>query len=165
MEFVSDIKPITWMNFIGCTFILIGLPFIYVTIKSIREDIASQSWPQTVAILQNIEVVKHIREGDSDDHYRKYVSYQCELTYQYQTVGKHFKAIKKERTVTREAALDLSHQHQLDETVPLYYNPKQPEQFRFKLISGWRGLIWLLPFAVFSGFGWGILSLGKWLYN
>ncbi len=149
------------MNGIGSIFILIGTIFIFLTIKSTRENIASHGWPQGIATLKHIEIEKRIREGDSDDYYRRYTSYFCILTYQYEAGGNIFTAKQAERGDTRENALALSQAHRIGETALVHYQPDYPDNYRFDLAPAYRGLLWLLPFCAFSGFGLAAIYIGR----
>lgn len=164
MEFLSSIKPHVWMTAAGIVFILIGLIFVYVTVRSVRGHIAAQSWPQAEAVLERAEVIKRIREGDSDDHYRQYVSYFCEAVYSYSAGGNAFSAKKWLKAESREEAVRLAAAQKKGERVQIYYDPDDPESYRFELSSPVWGLIWLLPFLAFAGFGWAIIYVGRNFY-
>lgn len=161
MELLSDIKPSTWLNIIGFIFILIGTIFIFLAIKSTRENIASQSWPRIGATLKNIEIEKRIREGDADDYYRRYVNYYCVLTYQYEISGNILSATKSERVDTLEKALSSSQEYNIGETTYIYYDPQYPDNHRFNIEPPYRGLLWLLPFCAFAGFGLATIHVGR----
>jgi len=164
MEFLSSIKPHVWMTAAGIVFIIIGLIFVYVTARSVRGHIDAQSWPQAEAVLTGAEVIKRIREGDAEDNYRQYVSYFCEAVYSYSAGGKAFSAKKWLEADSREEAVRLADAQKRGERVPLYYDPGDPENYVFEQTSPIWGLIWLLPFLVFAGFGWAVIYVGRNFY-
>lgn len=164
MEFLSEVKPSIWLGLFGGIFILIGCIFVFVALKQVREDLNSRSWPQTLAVLQDVEVVKRIREAGADKQYRTYTDYYCSLTYEYHADGATFTVQRREPADSREDAVRLSASHGNGETIPIYYKPGQPERHRFELASPLSGLVWLLPFVAFAGFGWAIIYLGNRFY-
>jgi hypothetical protein len=161
MEFLSGIKPVFWFHLVGGCFILIGLIFVWVTVSSLREDLDSRSWPQTVATLQDVEVVRRVRELSEEKHYAQRVSYLADLTYGYRVGNRDFTAKERKRADDREDAVRIAAGHEAGETRPLYYNPEQPDRHRFELSSPFAGLVWLLPFAAFAGIGWALIHVGR----
>jgi hypothetical protein len=164
MELLSDTKPSTWINSIGLIFILIGTIFILLAIKSTQENHVGHNWSQVVATLKNIEVEKQIHEGDSDDNHRRYVSYFCVLTYQYEVSGHTLSAKKSKRVETYERALVLSQDYSIGEKTSIFYEQHYPENYRFNLEPEYHGLLWLLPFCAFSGFGLTIIHIRKMIH-
>jgi hypothetical protein len=145
--------PSTAMLLVGRVFILIGLIFIPIAIRKIRADLAARSWPQTEAVLKNVEVVKHVRERPREEHPGLTVSYACVLHYEY-TVGTHaYPAQHGEGDGTAERAAQLAASHAPGETRSIQYDPAAPEQYRVEPASAGSGLLWLLPCAGFAGFG------------
>lgn len=165
MEFFSGIKPSVWLTLFGGVFVLIGLVFVWVAFKTVREDLDSRKWPQTMAKLQDVEVIKRIREEGPEKNYRQYVSYLCELTYGYRVGSRDFTARLSKAGETREDAVRIAGGHKAGETLPIYYSLDQPDRYRFELASPLTGLLWLLPFLGFAGLGWAVIYVGKRFYG
>ncbi|WP_372592548.1 DUF3592 domain-containing protein [Guyparkeria sp.] len=161
MELLGNIKPAFWFHLIGGVFVLIGLIFVWVSVGAVREDFDSRRWPQTVATLQDVEVVRRVRELNEDKHYAQRVSYFADLTYGYRVADREFTARTTHRAENREDALRIAAGHQAGEALPVYYNPAQPERYRFELSSPFAGLVWLLPFAAFAGIGSALIAVGR----
>lgn len=157
-------KPDIVLTLIGSTFVIIGLVFLPVAYKKIREDLASRSWPQVTATLKDMEVVKRIHERDAKENYRQLVSYSCRLVYEYRVGGGTHIAEHWETAKDREHAVQIASNHKAGEQRSIYYNPDAPERYRIEAVSGYAGLLWLLPFAGFSGFGWLVIYVGRRFY-
>ena len=160
MDATSPGSSAQLMMVIGGAFILIGLIFIPIAIKKVRADLASQDWPQAVAVLKHVEVVKHVRERPREEHRGLSVSYAAVLDYEYTVGGKTFKAQHGEGADNAEQAAQRAAAHTLGETRDIHYQPDAPENFRVEMPSAYTGLLWLLPFAGFAGFGWLIIKVG-----
>jgi hypothetical protein len=165
MEIFTGIKPSVWLTLFGGIFILIGLVFVWVAVKTVREDLDSRSWPTTVARLQDVEVVKRVREKSAEKHYVQRVTYLYALSYEYRIGDRDYTARISEAADTREDAVRMAASHKVGETRSIRYNRKQPDRYRFELTSPYAGLFWLLPFAGFAGFGWAIIYVGRRFYG
>lgn len=158
-------KESTLLIVIGSVFVLIGLIFLPIAWRKISDDFASRRWPQATAILKDVEVVKHIHERDDKEHYRQFVGYSCRLAYEYHALGQNHKAEHWEPGKDREDAVRISQTHKIGETRSLYYNPEAPERYRVEAVSGFGGLLWLLPFAGFAGFGGLLIFVARRFYG
>ncbi|WP_410498837.1 DUF3592 domain-containing protein [Chitinibacter sp. S2-10] len=153
-------SPNTWLMVIGAVFILIGLIFIPIALRKVREDQAAMLWPQTSAELQAVEVAKHVREQPRKEHAGLSVSYACVLDYHYMVKGISYSAKHGLPANNANHATELAAQQSLGSKRMIYYNPAHPEQYRVELASRYAGLFWLLPFAAFAGFGALVIWLG-----
>jgi len=158
-------KESTILIIIGSVFVLIGLIFLPVAWRKISDDIASKRWPQTAATLKDVEVVKYIHERGEKEHYRQFTGYSCRLVYEYHAVGRDHTAEHHESARDREDAVRIAATHKAGERRTLYYNPEAPERYRVEAVSGYAGLLWLLPFAGFAGFGWLVIWVGRRFYG
>ena len=145
--------PSTEMLLVGGVFILIGLIFIPIAIRKIRADLAARNWPQTEAMLKNVEIVKHVRERPREEHPGLSVSYACVLHYEYTVGAQTYPAQHGEGDGTAERAAQLAAGHAPGETRSIQYDPAAPEQYRVEPAPVASGLLWLLPCAGFAGFG------------
>ena len=162
---MSQIGHDVWLTLIGGVFIALGCPFIWVAIRKVRENLDSRRWPQAVATLKDVEVIKRIREEGAEKNFVQYVSYFCGLTYDYRVGTRDFTAQMQETADNREEAVRIAGGHKVGETRPIRYNPGQPDRYRFAPVSPLAGLLWLLPFAGLAGFGWAIIYVGKTFYG
>lgn len=158
-------KPDMALTLFGLVFVIIGLIFLPVAYKKIREDLASRRWPQVTATLKDVEVIKRIHERDAKENYRQFVSYSCRLVYEYRVgssthIAEHWEAGKD-----REHVVQIAARHKAGEQRSIYYNPEAPERYRIEAVSGYTGLLWLLPFAGFSGLGWLVIYVGRRFYG
>jgi len=158
-------KESTILIIIGTVFVLIGLIFLPVAWRKISDDIASRRWPQAAATLKDVEVVKYIHERGEKEHYRQFTGYSCRLVYEYHAVGRNHTAEHHESARDREDAVRIAATHKAGETRMLYYNPEAPERYRVEAVSGYAGLLWLLPFAGFAGFGALVIWVGRRFYG
>lgn len=160
MDIFTDLsKDQLIMSAFGGVFVLISFVFIYFMASNIRKDIVSHHWPTTLGKIQDIEVVKHVRE-ERKDTTRTYVSYAYERTYGYEVDGNSHTIKVSEAARNREDAVEQSKQHKLGETTSVYYDPSDPSESRTMLQSPWRNWIWFIGFLAFAGFGCGIIYIG-----
>ena len=162
---MSEIGHDVWLTLVGGVFIALGCIFIWVAVRKVREDLDSRRWPQAVATLKDVEVIKRIREEGAEKNFVQYVSYFCDLTYDYRVGTRDFTAQTQETAGNREEAARIAAGHQKGETRPIHYNPDQPDRYRFALASRFARLLWLLPFAGLAGFGWAIIYVGRTFYS
>lgn len=162
---MSQIGHDVWLTLIGAVFIALGSPFIWVAIRKVREDRDSRRWPQTLATLKDIEVIKRIREEGAEKNFVQYVSYFCDLTYDYRVGERDFTAQTQVTAGNREEAVRMAAGHKKGDTRPIHYNPDQPDRYRFALASPFAGFLWLLPFAGLAGFGCAIIYVGRSFYG
>lgn len=150
------------MVLIGVVFILIGLIFVPVTIKKVRADLASQTWPHTTATLTRAEVMKYVVDRmHKEDGPTTRTSYSAALEYTYEVNGQAYTAQHGEPADDAGHAARLVAAHTLGETRSLYYNAQAPQEYRVELESRYSGLLWLLPGLAFAGFGWLIIWTGR----
>lgn len=148
------------MTLIGVVFILIGLIFVPIALRKIQADLAARRWPQTQAVLKNVEVVKHVRERPREEHPGLSVSYACVLHYEYTVGTQTYSARHGEGADSAEQAAQLAAGHAPGETRAIQYDPGTPASYRVESASAASGLLWLLPCAGFVGFGALILYVG-----
>lgn len=154
-------KPsVVWLYTIGIVFGLIGLAFVWLAVHTVRTDLAARDWPQAEARLTEAEVLVRIREGDADDNYVRRESYFEALTYAYTVDGETFPATVRVEADTRAKAAERVADRRPGEVREVYYDPADPHRYRFEPASAFGGLVWLLPFLVFAGFGWAVIRLG-----
>ena len=158
-------KPDLALTLFGSVFVIIGLLFLPVAWRKIREDLDSRRWPQTTATLKDMEVVKRIHERDAKENYRQLVSYSCHLVYEYSVGTSTHRAEHWETGNDREHAMQIAAGHKAGEQRSIHYNPEAPEHYRVGAVSAYTGLLWLLPFAGFSGFGWLVIYVGRRFYG
>lgn len=139
---------------VGAVFILIGLIFVPVAIRTLRNDRASRQWPQTTATLERAEVMKHVIDRmHKDKGPSQRVSYSALLSYRYQVNGQSYLAQHGEAADNPGHAARLAAAHTIGETRDIYYDPHAPQHYLIELNAIHSGLFWLLPGLAFAGFG------------
>lgn len=147
---------------VGGIFILIGLIFVPVAIKTLRTDQASRNWPQATATLERAEVMKYVIDRmHKDEGPTQRISYNALLSYRYEVNGKSYSAQHGEAAEDPSHAVRLVAAHRLGETRNIYYNPQAPQEYRAELAARYAGLLWLLPALAFGGFGGLVIWVGR----
>jgi hypothetical protein len=152
-------NTVLWL--VGVVFILIGFIFVPVAVKKVQTDLASRSWPQTLATLERAEVMKYVVDrSHKDDGPSQRTSYSALLSYRYEHNGQRYTAQHGEPADDPSHAARLVAAHLLGEKRPIYYNPQAPQEYRVELEASYSGLLWLLPTLAFGGFGLLVIWVG-----
>ncbi len=149
----------TLLYLVGGVFVLIGLVFVPVTWRALRARLAAQSWPQAVATLRDVEVVKHVRERDAEENHRLLVSYTCLLHYEYRVGGQTYAARHGLPAHDAADAARLAAAQTMGSQRSLHYDPQTPERHQVEHSAPWGALLWLLPGLAFAGFGLLVMAM------
>lgn len=156
-----DSNPLdaTLLHLVGGVFILIGLVFVPVAWRVLRTRLAAQQWPPAVATLRDVEVVRHVRERDADEHHRLLVSHACVLHYEYRVDGRTYQASHGLPARDQAHALELAAQQVPGSQRTLYHDPQAPERHQVERPAPLGALLWLLPGVAFAGFGLLVIAM------
>lgn len=160
----SLFSSINLLDAVGVIFVCVGLLFVYPAFRYISDDINSRTWPQTVGTLTYAEPFETIIPGTERNNYKSHVRHGCKLQYDYHFEGTRYEAVSIIAAADRQDAQKIAAGHSPGTSIPLHYNPRKPQHFRFTDTPATNNILWLVPVIGFCGFGLLVLYVSRRFY-